>query len=130
MEWLDLLHDIFKVCVIPMLGILTTFLIKWLKAKEIQILDGVDSEIAAKYVSILFETITDCVSATTQTYVDEMKKNNAFDADAQKVAFQKSFDAVVSTLTEDAKECLSSIYGDLNAFIATKIEAEVKAQKV
>jgi hypothetical protein len=38
-----------------------------------------------------------------------------------------TFDAVMAVLTEDAKEYLTAIYGDLTAFITTKIEAEVKA---
>jgi hypothetical protein len=38
-------------------------------------------------------------------------------------------DAVKKVLTEEAKEYLSVLYGDLDSFISTKIEAEVKAQK-
>ena len=40
-----------------------------------------------------------------------------------------TLDAVMSVLTEEAKIYLTNIYGDLSAFIASKIEAEVKAQK-
>lgn len=129
MDWLDLLYDIFKVCVIPLLGIATGYLIKWLQAKELEVLDKVDNETANKYISMLFETIATCVRATTQTYVDSLKKQNAFDAEAQKVAFEMSFNAVMAALTEDAKEYLASIYGDLTVYITNKIEAEVKAQK-
>ena len=35
----------------------------------------------------------------------------------------------MAVLTEDAKKYLAQIYGDLNAYITNKIEAEVKAQK-
>jgi hypothetical protein len=38
-----------------------------------------------------------------------------------------TFDAVMAVLTEDAKEYLVAIYGDLSAFIAARIESEVKA---
>ena len=58
-----------------------------------------------------------------------MKNQGKFDAEAQKTAFQMSFDAVMQILSEDAKIYLANIYGDLSAFITTKIEAEVKAQK-
>lgn len=129
MDWLNILYDIFKVCVIPMLGVLTVYLIKWLNAKELEVKDRIESETGDKYVALLFETIRDCVSATTQTYVESLKAQNAFDAEAQKKAFQMSFDAVMAVLTDDAKEYLTHIYGDLTAYITTKIEAEVKAQK-
>jgi hypothetical protein len=65
MDWLELLYDIMEVCLIPLLGVLTAFAIKWLRAKEIEVLDRVDSEMADKYISMLFNTISVCVSATT-----------------------------------------------------------------
>ena len=129
MEWLDLLYDVLKVCVIPLLGILTAYVVKWLHAKEAETLNKIDNDLADKYIAMLFETVRDCVSATTQTYVESLKKQDAFDAAAQKVAFQMSFDAVMAVLTDDAKVYLTSVYGDLNAYIANRIEAEVKAQK-
>jgi hypothetical protein len=51
MDWLELLYDIMEVCLIPLLGVLTAFAIKWLRAKEIEVLDRVDSEMADKYIS-------------------------------------------------------------------------------
>lgn len=129
MDWLELLQQIFEVCLIPALGILTAFFIKWLRAKEIEVLDKIDNDTADKYVALLFDTISVCVSATTQTYVDALKKQGKFDVEAQKVAFQMTLEAVMSVLTEEAKIYLTNIYGDLSAFIASKIEAEVKAQK-
>jgi hypothetical protein len=73
MDWLDLLYDILKVCVIPMLGILTHYVIKWLQAKETEVLEKVDNDVADKYIAMLFDTISTCVSATTQTYVESLK---------------------------------------------------------
>lgn len=129
MDWLELLYDIMEVCLIPLLGVLTAFAIKWLRAKEIEVLDRVDSEMADKYISMLFNTISVCVSATTQTYVDTLKKEGRFDEAAQKAAFQMTLETIMSTLTDEAIEYLTNIYGDLTAFITAKIEAEVKAQK-
>lgn len=126
MEWLE---SIFEVCIIPLLGLLTAYAIKWLKAKEVQILDQVDSDMGDKYIALLFETIRDCVSATSQTYVDSLKEQGAFNEQAQKIAFDKTLEAVLSVLSDDAKGYLSTIYGDLTVYIGTKIEAEVKAQK-
>ena len=129
MDWLELLFDILKLCIIPLAGILTAYTVKWLKAKEAETLEKVDSDTADKYISMLFETVRDCVSATTQTYVDSLKKQGKFDAEAQKTAFNMTLKAVLAVLTDDAKEYLSTIYGDLTAYLTNKIEAEVKAQK-
>ena len=129
MDWLNLVYDILEVCVIPMLGVLTFYTIKWLNAKEQETLVKVENDLADKYIAMIFQTIRDCVSATTQTYVDSLKKQGKFDAEAQKKAFQMTFDAVVGILTEDVKEYIASAYGDLTVYLTNKIEAEVKAQK-
>ena len=66
---------------------------------------------------------------TKKTYVDALKEENAFDKDAQAIAFQKTFDAIMAVLSNDAKAYLTHIYGDLTAYITARIEAEVKANK-
>ena len=129
MDWLEVLYDVLEVCVIPLLGVATAYLVKWLRAKEEEILVKVDSDLADKYISMVAQTITDCVIATNQTYVDSLKKQGSFDAEAQKVAFQKTLDAVVAILSDDAKEYLKAIYGDVTAYLTTRIEAEVNVQK-
>lgn len=130
MEWLPLLYQILEVCVIPLLGVLTAYLVKYIKIKSAEIQATVDNDTADKYIALLSDTITACVIATNQTYVEELKKNNAFTAEAQKEAFKLTYDAVMAVLTEEAEKCLSEIYGDLAAYITTKIEAEVNLSKI
>ena len=78
---------------------------------------------------MLADTITDCVVSTNQTYVDALKAANAFDKEAQKKAFELTYNKIMNVLTEDAKEYLTTIYGDLEIYITTKIESEVKLYK-
>lgn len=129
MDWMKLLQEIFYVCVIPLLGVLTTYLIQFLKVKGNQIAESVDNDLAAKYIKMLTETICTCVEETNQTYVDALKKAGTFDAEAQKEAFTKCKDAVMKILSNEAKEYLASIYGDLDKFIESMIEAQVKQAK-
>ena len=129
MDWLELLYKIAEVCLIPLLGVLTAFFIKWLKAKEAELLVKVENDTADKYIAMVAQTITDCVIATNQTYVETLKKQGSFDAEAQKIAFQKTLDAVIAVLSDDAKAYLSELYGDATAYLTTRIEAEVNLQK-
>ena len=129
MEWLTLLYEILEVCVIPLLGILTAYLIKYVDMKSSEIQVKVENDTADKYIAMLADTITDCVIATNQTYVEALKKENAFTVEAQKKAFNLTFNAVMAVLTDDAKDYLTEIYGDLTAYITTKIEAEVNISK-
>jgi hypothetical protein len=128
-DWMTILGDIFEVCIVPLLAVLTGYLVKYINAKSKQITDASENALVDKYVAMLADTITACVIATNQTYVEAMKKQNLFDADAQKAAFQMTYDSVMSVLTDEAKNYLTSVYGDLNAYIQQKIEAEVNAHK-
>jgi hypothetical protein len=129
MNWLELLYEILEVCIIPLLGILTAYAVKFIKIKGDEIAVKLNNEKANKYIALVSQTITDCVIATNQTYVEALKKDNAFSADAQKAAFQMTYDAVMAVLTDDAKDYIVAVYGDLSAYITTKIEAEVNLNK-
>ena len=129
MNYTELITNIFQVCIIPLMGILTTFLVKWLQIKSSELQIKMDNEVANKYMDMLTNTITECVLATNQTYVEALKQQNKFDLEAQKIAFDKTSEAVMAILTEDAKKYLESAVGDLELFIRQKIEAEVNLNK-
>lgn len=129
LEWLPLLYQILEVCVIPLLGVATAFLVNFIKIKSKETQDKIDNDTADKYIGMLADTISACVIATNQTYVEALKKENAFTKEAQQEAFQLTFDAVMAVLTDDAKNYLTNIYGDLNTYISAKIEAEVNLNK-
>lgn len=129
MNWMEMLQQIFQVCIIPLLGVLTAYLVKYIQVKAEEIKTTTDNELTKKYVDMLAKTISDCVIATNQTYVDNMKKENAFDAEAQRHAFQVTYAAVLNLLTDEAKVYLEAFYGDLNGYITNKIEAEVNWNK-
>lgn len=129
MDWTGLLNQIIEVCVIPLLGVLTTYLVMFLNAKKEELKIKTDNELAQKYIDMLTDTITTCVIATNQTYVDSLKKQGKFDAAAQEEAFQKTLDAVLSILSDEAQTYLANLYGDLSAYILQLIEAQVNQNK-
>ena len=126
---MEMLAQIFEVCIIPLLGVLTAYFIKFVNAKSAEIGTKVENETQKKYLEMLNSTITDCVIATTQTYVDSLKKQDAFDAEAQKVAFTMTYESVIKLLTDEATEYLNEAVGDLQLYITQKIEAEVNLNK-
>lgn len=130
MEWLALLYEILQVCVIPLLGVLTAFIVKYINMKSVEIQANVDNDMADKYIAMVADTVSACVIATNQTYVEALKKENAFTAEAQKEAFNLTYNAVMAILTDEAKEYLAEIYGDVAAYITNKIEAEVNISKI
>lgn len=130
MDWLELLNEIFQVCVIPLLGVLTTYLVKYVQVKMEEIKVKTENDIVDKYLSMLTSTVTECVIATNQTYVEALKKEGKFDLEAQKKAFEMTQDAVMLILTDEAKKYLSAAVGDLNVYISQQIEAAVNVEKL
>jgi hypothetical protein len=126
---MEMLAEIFEVCIIPLLGVLTAYFIKYVNAKSAELDTKVKNETQKKYLEMLNSTITDCVIATTQTYVDSLKKQGTFDVEAQKVAFTMTYESVVKLLTDEATEYLNEAVGDLQLYITQKIEAEVNLNK-
>ncbi len=126
---MNVLQQVFTVVIIPLLGCLTLYLIAFINAKRDELKKKTDNETVHKYLDMLDKTITDCVLATTQTYVETLKKQGAFDEEAQKIALQTTYQNVMKILTEEAKMYLETAVADLNEYILNKIEAEVKITK-
>ena len=129
METTELIKQIFEVCLFPLLGVLTTFLIIFISKKAQELKATTDNELYHKYIDMLEQTVINCVIATNQTYVDALKAQGKFDAEAQKIAFQKTYDAVIAILADDAKDYLNNAIGDLQTYIISLIEAQVNINK-
>ena len=121
----EIVIQIIQVCVIPLLGILTKYLVDYLTAKRNEINSKTDNETAQKYTNMIYQTVVDCVIATNQTYVDSLKKSGSFDEAAQKEAFNRTMNAIMTILSDDAKEYITEATGDLNTYLTQLIEAEV-----
>lgn len=129
-DYMELISTIFQVCIIPLLGILTTFFVKWVQAKSAEIQTNIDDANLKKYMDMLTDTITSCVVATNQTYVETLKAQGKFDSAAQAEAFRMTSTAVIEILSDEAKIYLTTAVGDLETYITKKIEAEVNNNKV
>ena len=129
MDTMAMLQQIFQVCIIPLLGVLTTYLVMFIKNKTEELKKTSDNELYQKYMDMLSETIINCVIATNQTYVEALKNKNAFDAEAQKKAFEMTYKSVMDILSQDAIDFLNSSVGDLDAYIKRMIEAQVNVNK-
>ena len=129
MDWMNILEQVFNVVLIPLLGVATTALIVFISAKTKELKENHKDELFHKYADMLEQTIISCVIATNQTYVEALKKEGKFNAEAQKIAFDKTFSAVITILSDDAYDYLSEAIGDLEEYIINRIEAEVNTCK-
>lgn len=125
----ETLSLVFSVVLLPLIIAVSSFLIQFLQAKRDELKTKVENETAQKYIDMIADTVMTCVTATTQTYVDSLKAQGKFDAAAQKEAFNKSLQAILTSLSTDAIQYIEEISGDVELYLTQKIEAAVKASK-
>ena len=130
MNWTEMISSIFQVCLIPLLGILTKYFVAFIAMKSEEMQKKTDNEMAQKYMQMASDTITACVIATNQTYVESLKAQGKFDKEAQEIAFNKTLEAVLTLLNDEVKDYLTTAFGDLNAYLNTQIEAAVNGTKI
>lgn len=130
MNWSELISNIFQVCLLPLLGILTRYLVAFIAMKSEEMKQKTNNETAQKYLQMATDTITACVIATNQTYVESLKAQGKFDKEAQEVAFNKTLEAVLALMNDEVKEYITEVFGDLNTYLTTQIEAAVNGTKV
>lgn len=118
--------------IIAIVPILATFLANVLRLQAKKIKEenkGTQQEQLNKYIDLATGTIIDVVKAVAQKTVDTLKKNGEFTKEKQEEAFNTAKKEIVNILSEDAKKALQEAYGDVNAWLETRIEAEVKNLK-
>lgn len=130
MNSITLLQQIFEVCIIPLLGVLTAFAVAYIKAKTDELSAAAGNAKEQKYLKMISETITKCVIATNQTYVDSLKNKDVFNKEAQKEAFELTYNAVLDILSDDAKDYIAEAFGDAEIYLTTLIEEAVNKNKL
>ena len=125
----ELLMTIIQAVIIPAIPIVVAYLVKLLKAKTEQTATKISNELVRQYLQEAIDSVLQAVTYVSQTYVDSLKKQGKFDVDAQKIAFNTAKDIALQLLTEDAKNLITDLYGDLTVWLDTKIEQTVKEQK-
>lgn len=129
MDWMNVLEQFFELVVYPVLGIAGIYLTYLIGVKIKELKRKTNDETTQKYLSMLHNTISNAVLATTQTYVDTLKKQGKFDEEAQKIAFKQTYQAVMKILTDEAVMYITTAVGDLETYVTNQIEAEVQINK-
>lgn len=125
----EFLPVLFEIVIIPAIGVLTVFIVTFINAKKEELKGKIDNELLAKYIDMFADTVSACVVATNQTYVDALKEQGKFDEAAQKEAFRRTYEAVLGVLSDEAKKYLTAFYGDLDLALRELIEKNVHREK-
>lgn len=125
----EMLMSLLQAVIAAAVPVITVYLCKFLKTKKDATVKTTENETAKALLSQAFDAVCKAVTSTNQTYVDALKKSGTFTIENQKEAFQKSYETAVKIMSEEAKTFIATVYGSLNDWLTTQIEAQVKTQK-
>ncbi len=126
---MDLLQNILYAIITAAVPVLTTFACKYLQSLYEKNKSKMKSEKVQAVLGNVTDMIVAAVETTTSTYVKQLKAENLFDADAQKEAFQKTYNTVMQQITDESGGIIEEVYGDVDVYITNKIEQLVEELK-
>ena len=108
----------------------TAYIVGFLKKKSEQAKAQTESIKTRELMDQVTDAVCTAVTYTSQTYVDALKRSEGFNREAQNEALRKSLNKAEELLSETALAALSAIYGDAQDYLISRIEAEVRNQKI
>lgn len=125
----EFLFELLQAVATAAVPVCAAFLVQFLRRKSAEAAARTDSLTTKELLAEVTEAVTTAVTYTSQTYVDALKKGGIFDKEAQTEALRKAKDKALALLSESAKDVLAQIYGSLDDYLETMIEAQVRVQK-
>lgn len=126
---MEILQALCYSIIIAVVPVITPFICKFLATKWQEIRTCIKSKELQDTLDHVVEVVTNCVINTNQTFVDSLKKSGQFTKEAAETAFNLSKDAALKMLTEEAKETVKKVYGDLDTYLDILIESKVNQMK-
>ena len=126
----EFVTELLRTVVLAAVPVCATFLCKGIAALAKYLTERTDDALMQKYLAEVSDAVQTAVAMLNQTYVDSLKQAGKFDEDAQRRALAKAYTKAEEMLTAEAREFLVRAYGDLDSYIISKVEAEVRAQKI
>ncbi len=126
-EFLTTLLQAVLVAAVP---VCAAFIGKGLKVLAAYLGQKSESDAARKYLEAAADAISTAVTYTSQVYVDKLKENGQFTKENQQEALGIAVAQAKNLLTAEAITYLQTAYGDLNEYLKSRIEAEVRNQKM
>lgn len=129
MTWMDVLISVIDTLVNIVITIGLPYLFTLLKKK----LDNdemlANNDKVKYYMNLAQDYLRDTVMMVKQTFVDSLKKEGRFDADAQAQAFNIAKQTWLDMMSEEMKAIIIKEVGDLDLWVDAKLEKYVVETK-
>lgn len=124
------IQDVLYLIITGILPLLITYGVLFLKVKIKEQEEKLENEQLVKYIDAASDAISKAVLTVNQTYVDSLKKQGKFDAEAAKIAKQMAIDKAKTLITENSKAAIETLYSDFGAYLNDAIEELVRENKI
>ena len=125
----DALVMLIQLLMAALIPLLARYIIAYIERKKSQVTSQIQNDAVRLCLDELAEAVSSAVSHTSQTYVDELKKNGRFGSEECQRALEQAKQTALATLAPETKTLLQARYGDLKRLIEAKIEDSVRIQR-
>jgi len=126
---MEFLKTLLLAVVTAAVPVLTVYAVGFIRKAGENAKANTENETVKGYIQDITDAVTDAVEATNQTFVDTLKHKGEFTEKAWTEAAQKSLDACLASLRPATLEFMQRTYKDVNSYLMTRIEAQVRRQK-
>lgn len=124
------IQDVLYLIITGILPLLITYGILFLKVKIKEQEKKLENDQLVKYIDAATDAIGKAVLTVNQTYVDSLKKQGKFDAEAAQKAKQMAIDKAKALITEESKTAIETLYSDFESYLNDAIEEIVRENKI
>lgn len=128
MDLQQFLSELLIVVIIPLMGVLTKYLITLIQGitDDLKVQKDIKNNALIKeYIDDIETIIIKAVETTNQEYTNVLKANGEWSEDNFRTAFNITKDKVLKLLTEENKELIKTIYNDIDSYIETVVESYI-----
>lgn len=126
---MEFLMELLKIVIMIVVPVATSVLTYYAQRFFNQMInDNVNDELEATLENG-FQILMDSVNYVQQTYVDSLKNQDKFTAEAQKEAFELAKQRAVELMNQHTQEAIAHVYGNLDTYIDTMIESIINQNK-
>lgn len=126
---MEFITDLLYILITAAVPVLTTYVCKFLYAKWTEGQVKIENEKISTTLDSVVTMVLDVVESVNQTFVDELKKKGEFTKESAEEAFNKSKETAIKMLSNEAADIITMVYGDVDVYLDTLIEATVKQLK-
>jgi len=130
MTFKEFIQQLMYLVITGILPFVTVYFANFVKSIIQKNKDNIENEQIQNLIEYAGEAISVAVMTVSQTYVDTMKRQGKFDADAQAIAKQMAIDKAKELISKEMKSAIETVYTNFDAYLDNYIETIVRESKI